>query len=163
MDLSDILANIADQDKGRECELLDPVTGEATGIKLWIVGPDSKTAHDARIAMADELMELARPDGTIAAEVRERARIHSIARLVQRWEISEGGEALPFNQKNLLRLLAVSWIEAQIDAFACNRAKFRDDLTVDSAGIGTRYFDQFSHRPGKWEPGANGEFVRVDI
>lgn len=126
MDLSDILANIADQDKGRECGLLDPVTGEATGIKLWIVGPDSKTAHDARIAMSDELMERARPDGTVSAEDRERARIHSLARLVLRWEISEGGKALPFNQKNLLRLLAVSWVEAQIDAFASNRANFRE-------------------------------------
>ena len=156
MDLSDILANIADQDKGRECELLDPVTGQATGIKLWIVGPDSKTAHDARIAMADELMELARPDGTIAAEVRECARIHSIARLVQRWEISEGGKSLPFNQKNLLRLLAVSWVEAQIDAFASNRAKFRDDLTVVNDRLGTLYFDQWSEHPGGIKAPADG-------
>lgn len=126
MDLSDILANVADQDRGRECELRDPVTGEPTGIKLWIVGPDSKTAHDARIAMADELMERSRPDGTVSAEDRERARISSLARLVQRWEVSEAGRALPFTHKNVLRLLAVSWVEAQIDAFAGNRANFHE-------------------------------------
>lgn len=126
MDLSDILANIADQDKGRECELRDPVTGDLTGIKLWIVGPDSRLAHDARIALTDELTDRARSDGTVSGEDRERARLNSLARLVLRWEISEGGKSLTFNQKNLLRLLAVSWVEAQVDSFASNRAFFRE-------------------------------------
>lgn len=127
MDLSDILANIADQDRGRECELHDPVTGVLTGIKLWIVGPDSKTAHDARIAMSDELMERTRPDGTVSAEDRDRARINCLARLVQRWEISEDGKALPFNHKNVVRVLSAgTWIQAQVDAFAADRSAFRE-------------------------------------
>lgn len=125
MDLSDILSNVADQDRGRECELLDPVTGKPTGIKLWIVGPDSKTAHDARIAMSDELIERARHDGTVSAEDRERARINSLARLVQRWEIEENGNPIPFTHKNVVRLLSVgTWIEAQVDAFASDRSAF---------------------------------------
>lgn len=127
MDLSDILSNIADQDRGRECELHDPVTGELTGIKLWIVGPDSKTAHDARIAMADELMDRARPDGTVSAEDRDRARIGFLARLVQRWDIVEGGDALPFNHRNVVRVLSAgSWIQAQVDTFASDRSAFRE-------------------------------------
>ncbi|MBV2144417.1 hypothetical protein KUG47_13025 [Falsochrobactrum sp. TDYN1] len=126
MDLSEIIANVTDQDRGRECELVDPVTGEPTGIKLWIVGPDSKTAHDARIAMTDELMERTRSDGTVSGEDRERARLNCLARLVTKWEIIEDGKSLPFNHKNVLRLLAVSWVEAQIDAFASNRAAFRE-------------------------------------
>ncbi|PWL18138.1 hypothetical protein DKP76_10490 [Falsochrobactrum shanghaiense] len=126
MTLDDILNNVTDQDRGRECELVNPVTGEPTGIKLWIVGPDSKTAHDARIAMTDELMERTRSDGTVSGEDRERARLNSLARLVTKWEITEDGKSLPFNHKNVLRLLAVSWVEAQIDAFASNRAHFRE-------------------------------------
>ncbi len=125
MDLSDILSNVADQDRGRECELLDPVIGKPTGIKLWIVGPDSKTAHDARIAMSDELIEQARHDGTVSAEDRERARINSLARLVRRWEIEENGNPIPFTHKNVVRLLSVgTWIEAQVDAFASDRSAF---------------------------------------
>jgi hypothetical protein len=127
MDLSEILSNIADQDRGRECELHDPVTGVLTGIRLWIVGPDSKTAHDARIAMSDELMERARADGTVSAEDRDRARINCLARLVQRWEIEEDGKALPFNHKNVVRVLSAgTWIQAQVDAFAADRSAFRE-------------------------------------
>lgn len=126
MDLSEILSNIADQDRGRECELVDPVTGDPTGIKLWIVGPDSKTAHDARIAMTDELMERTRSDGTVSGEDRERARLNCLARMVTKWDITENGKPIPFAHKHVLRLLAVSWAEAQIDAFASNRAHFRE-------------------------------------
>lgn len=126
MDLSEIIANIADQDRGRECELVDPVTGDPTGIKLWIVGPDSKTAHDARIAMTDELVERARSDGTVSAEDRERARLNCLARLVTKWDITEDGKPVPFAHKHVLRLLAVSWVEAQVDAFASNRTHFRE-------------------------------------
>lgn len=124
--LDDILANVADQDRGRECELIDPVTGEPTGIKLWVVGPDSQTAHNARIAMTDELMEMTRSDGTVSGEDRERARLNSLARLVTKWEVLENGKPVPFSHKHVVRLLAVSWVEAQIDAFASNRAHFRE-------------------------------------
>lgn len=127
MTLDDILNNVADQDRGSECELLDPVTGAPTGIKLWVVGPDSKTAHDARIAMTDELMERTRSDGTVSGEDRERARLNCLARLVTKWHVDDGhGQSITFNHANVLRLLAVSWVEAQIDAFASNRAFFRE-------------------------------------
>ncbi len=124
--LDEILANVADQDRGRECELIDPVTGEPTGLKFWVVGPDSKTAHNARIAMTDELMDRTRSDGTVSGEDRERARLNSLARLITRWEVVENGKALTFDHKNAVRLLSVSWVEAQIDAFASNRAHFRE-------------------------------------
>ncbi|GGA81270.1 hypothetical protein GCM10011491_05690 [Brucella endophytica] len=126
MDLSDILSNIADQDRGRELELVDPVTGKPTGIKLWIVGPDSKTAHDARIAMSEELIDRTRSDGTVSAGDRERARIGCLARLVQRWEILENGQPVPFNHRNVVRVLSAgTWIQAQVDAFAADRSAFR--------------------------------------
>ena len=126
MTFDNIIENVADQERGRECELIDPVTGEPTGIKLWIVGPDSKTAHDARIALTDELMDRTRSDGTVSGADRERARLNSLARLITKWEIVEDGKALAFNQKNILRLLSVSWVEAQVDAYASDRSAFRE-------------------------------------
>ncbi|QGA57253.1 hypothetical protein [Brucella sp. 2280] len=127
MTLDEILDNVADQDRGRECELTDPVTGEPTGIKLLVVGPDSKTAHDARIAMTDELMEMTRHDGTVSGEDRERARLNCLARLIVRWEQPDGmGNFITLSHANILKLLRVSWVEAQIDAFASNRAHFRE-------------------------------------
>lgn len=126
MTLEDILANVADQDRGKEFEIADPVTGQPTGIKLWIVGPDSETAHRARLALSDELAEMADHDGRVSAENREKARLNCLARHVIRWEITEAGEPVPFNHKNVLRLLKVSWCAEQVDSFAGNRAAHRE-------------------------------------
>lgn len=127
MQLDDIISNVRDQDKGREFELVDPVEGTPTGIKLWIVGPDSETAHRARLALADELAEMADAEGRVTAEHRERARLNCLARHVLRWDVQEDGQPVPFNQKNLLRLLRVHWVQEQVDSFAADRRAHRGD------------------------------------
>lgn len=127
MTLDDILANVADQDRGREFELHDPVDGTPTGIKLWIVGPDSETAQRARISLYDELAEMADNDGRVSADHKEKARLNCLARHVLRWELIEEGRHVPFTTTNLLRLLRVQWCQAQIDAFASDRAAHRGD------------------------------------
>lgn len=125
MQLEDILANVADQDRGKEFELVDPVEGKPTGIKLWIVGPDSETAHRARLALSDELAEVADVEGKVTAEQRERARLNCLARHVLRWEISEDGQPVPFSHKAVLRLLKVHWVQEQVDTFASDRRAHR--------------------------------------
>lgn len=124
MQLDDILANVADQDRGREMELADPFTGAPTGIKLTIAGPDSATSRRARVQLADELVEAADDDGKVSAESRRRARLNSLAVHVLRWDIHEGGEQVPFSTKALLRVLAVQWVEEQVDTFAGDRRNF---------------------------------------
>lgn len=126
MQLDEILANIADQDRGKEFELADPVTGQLTGIKLWIVGPDSETAHRARLALSDELAEMADANGRVTAEQREKARLNSLARHVRRWEVEEGGKPVPFAHQNILRLLRVQWVQEQVDGFASDRSAHRE-------------------------------------
>ncbi len=125
MTLEDILANVADQDRGKEFELVDPVTGQPTGIKLWVVGPDSETAHRARLALSDELAEMADHEGRVSADNREKARLNCLARHVTKWEVMEGGEPVPFSTKNVLRLLRVHWVQEQVDGFAADRAAHR--------------------------------------
>lgn len=124
MQLSDVLNNAMDQDKGRELELADPFTGEPTGIKFTIVGPDSDTAHRAQIALADELSEAADVDGRVSGEARERARLNCLARHVIRWDVTEDGKPVPFTTTNLLTLLRVSWVQQQVDSFAADRRNF---------------------------------------
>lgn len=127
MDLNDILANIEDQERGREFELRHPVSGAPTGIKFRIAGPDSRTANRARIAMVDELAEIARPDGTVSAHDRQHVRINALARVVLGWNLTEGGEPLPFTHRNVVRVLTnVPWIHEQVDAFADDRSTFRE-------------------------------------
>lgn len=125
MQLSDIEADAQDQDRGREFELRHPETGDATGIKLRIVGPDSATQGRARLQMADDLAAAADDEGRVNAASREKARLNCLARCVVGWDVEEAGEPLPFNHANVLRLLkAATWVQAQVDAFAGDRRTF---------------------------------------
>lgn len=127
MQLNDILANAEDQDRGQWFDLLDPVTGEPTGLRLRLAGPDSATQARARLRMVDELAEAADDDGRVSAEAREKCRLNSLARCVLGWEVSEDGQPLPFTHANILRLLrAAAWVHQQVDAMAGNRAAFME-------------------------------------
>lgn len=126
MQLNEIMAGAEDHERGRWAELTDPVTGQGTGIRLRLAGPDSATARKARLHMADDLVESADLDGRVMAEAREKARLDMLARLVLGWEVQEDGQPVPFNHANVLRLLrAASWVEEQIDLMAADRAAFR--------------------------------------
>ncbi|MCV9997672.1 hypothetical protein OE766_05385 [Pararhizobium sp. YC-54] len=124
MQLNEALAFIDDSERGATLELRHPVSGAPTGMKLVVAGPDSRTQRAARLATADELSDLARADGTVSAEDRERATIAGLARCILCWEIIEDGEALPLTHSAACRLLSVSWAREQVDAFAGNRANF---------------------------------------
>lgn len=125
MDFSDFMSNAIDQDRGRTLEITNPFTGERTGMRFTIAGPDSDTHRRARLEMADELAEIARPDGTVTAEMREMARINCLARLVLGWDLREGGKPIPFEHRHVVRVLrASSAIQQQVDAFAGDRRNF---------------------------------------
>ena len=126
MQLDDIIADAQDQDRGREFELADPVTGTLTGIILRIAGPDSATQNRARLALADAMTDHADANGFVSAEVRERLRIECLAACVLGWTIQEDGKPIPFSQANVIRLLkSAVWVQAQVDSFAADRAAFR--------------------------------------
>ncbi|AMM83138.1 MULTISPECIES: hypothetical protein [Martelella] len=128
MDLNDVLSNVADQDKGRMLEIADPWTGKPTGMRFWMAGPDSDTQRRARIAMMDELAEAADEQGRVSAEAREKARLNMLARCVLRWEITEDGKSVAMTHKAIVRVFrAGTWIQAQADAFAGDRANFRPE------------------------------------
>lgn len=126
MQLNDILADAQDQDRGRDFDLLDPVTGKPTGITLRIAGPDSATQARARLQLVDDLAEMADDEGRISAASREKARLNSLARCVLGWDIKEDGQPVPFNHATVVRVLkSAHWLQAQVDAFASDRAAFR--------------------------------------
>ena len=126
MQLDEIRAFSADQDRGAWFDLADPVTGRATGIRLKIAGPDSETQNRARLRLADDLAELADAEGRVSAEARERVRVDSLARCLLGWELQEDGHPVPFSHANAVRFLrAAAWVQAQADSFASDRAAFR--------------------------------------
>ena len=124
MQLDAVFANARDQDQGREMEIVSPFDGTPTGLKMTVVGPDSETAHRARLALADELAEMADSDGRVSAENREKARVRCLARHVIRWNAEEDGKLVPFAAANVERVLRVGWIGMQVDAWASDRRNF---------------------------------------
>lgn len=126
MQLNEIVSFSEDQERGRWFELSDPVTAKPTGIRLRIVGPDSETQRRGRLRLADDLADLADEEGRVSAEARDRVRVANLGRCVIDWEIAEEGEPVPFSHANVVRLLkAAAWVQAQVDAFAGDRASFR--------------------------------------
>ena len=126
MQLNEIEGMAADQERGAWFDITDPLEGKPTGIRVRIAGPDSLTQRKARLALSDDLVELADLDGRVSAESREKARIASLARCVLGWECEEAGQPVPFTTANVIRLIrAATWVETQIDAFAADRAAHR--------------------------------------
>lgn len=125
MDLNDVAAHVADQEKGRWFDILDPVKGAPTGIRFRVAGPDSGTQRRASLKLADDLAEMADADGRVSAEAREKARMNCLAACVLDWELQEDGQPVPFTHANVVRVLRLArWIEGQVDGFASDRAGF---------------------------------------
>ena len=128
MDLTDALGNVADQDKGRWLDVVDPWEGKPTGMRFLVAGPDSDAQRRAKVVMMDELAEVAGADGNVSFEGREAARIGCLARCVLAWEVEENGKPMPLSHKAITRVLrSVLWVQEQVDAFAGNRANFRSE------------------------------------
>ena len=124
MNLSDVLNNATDQDRGADLELIAPWDGSKTGMVLTIAGPDSDTARRADIAMMDALADMADDRGMVTAEQRQKASLDALAKRVIRWKVEDEGKPVPFDHKAVLTLLRVSWVRAQVDAFAGDHRNF---------------------------------------
>lgn len=124
MQLSDVLNNATDQDRGADLELIAPWDGGKTGMVLTIVGPDSDTARRADLAMMDALSDMSDDRGIVTAEQRQKAGIDALAKRVIRWQVEEDGKPVPLTHKAVVTLLGVSWVRAQVDAFAGDHRNF---------------------------------------
>lgn len=126
MNLDEIHGNLADQERGRWLDVAEPWEGKPTGLRFLIAGPDSQTQHKARVAMMDDLAAAADIDGKVSFQAREKARLACLARCVLNWDVAaDFGLDARFGHAAVLKLLAISWIEHQADAFAGDRANFR--------------------------------------
>lgn len=123
-------ANMEMQEAGGELELLHPVDGTPTGLKIWVAGPDSKRQRSAMHCMENELRSsmagsMNRRRGYVTAEVEYEAETEFLTAIITRWDISDNGEALPFEPQNVHRILcAGTWMRTQIKAFARSRKPY---------------------------------------
>lgn len=127
MQLSEVLAIKSEADRGRWFQLLHPVTGANTGLALLVAGPDSDRQARAQAQMVDDLSEVADPQsGRVSGDDRAACHLALLARCVIDWRVTEEGQAVPFTEKALLRLLSVAWVRMQVDAFAGARGLYFD-------------------------------------
>ena len=132
MDLNELLAAASVQDTGHEFELLDPVEGRATGLKFTIAGPDSEKAKVARAKMETALTRINnRGSGRVTADERDRLMADFLFDVTIGWKVKQGNKALEFNRENFARVIgAGTWVRAQIDMFAADRAPYFRDGTA---------------------------------
>ncbi|MCO5131201.1 MAG: hypothetical protein M9932_11620 [Xanthobacteraceae bacterium] len=109
---------VAYQDRGADCVITHPVTGETMDIVFVVAGPDSDTQRRARLATTDALMAYT---GRPPAEEQERLAIEQLARCVVDWRVKQDGVEVPFSFSAVVRLLRkFRFIREQVDAFAAS-------------------------------------------
>lgn len=124
----DLNANLADQERGRWLEIVDPWDGKPVGLRLLIAGPDSDTQRKARVEMMDKLSEISGIDGKVSFETREKLRIYCLARCVLNWDVAAHfGLSSQFGQAAVIKVLQMPWMQQQVDAFAGDRQNFRSE------------------------------------
>lgn len=120
MDLDAFEALADSQDAGVVVEILDPVTGEATGATITICGPDSRHARKARReALRAALAASDDPDELDLATAM-------LARCVIAWKgVQRGGKDLECTVENAETVFRrFPWIETQCDRKASDRRNF---------------------------------------
>lgn len=122
-DLSHLDDLVEGQDRGAECVIIHPVTGEALpDLVFTIVGPDSDTARRARLKLQDELLQYR---GTPSAEDQLRLATEELARKIIGWRVTSDGKPLEFTHTNVVRIIGkFQFIREQLEAFAQNRTPY---------------------------------------
>lgn len=137
MDLSDLLNATKSQEAGHEFDILDPVEGRPTGLKITVAGPDSEIMRKARADMEEEVNRATSSRGTLSPKARERLMTDFLFAVTLGWQVTEGGKSLPFNRENFDRLLSAgSWLRAQIDLFAGDRSPYYGHAKAGSSKKG---------------------------
>lgn len=123
MDLAHLDDLVEGQDRGAECAIVHPATGEEMPDLVFIVaGPDSDVQRRARLKLQDELLAYR---GRVPAEDQERLAIEQLARFVVGWRVKQDGQDVPFSHTNVVRILRkFRFIRDQVEAFAESRVHY---------------------------------------
>lgn len=121
MDILRLHRNFDQQTAGIWHDIVDPATGVPIGIRLKIVGPDSKAQRRLRFALEDWLQ----PKNNYStykhrtAEEKDKKIVEFLAGTIIDWEIEENGKPIPCSEDNKIRVInAATWLRAQVDTLA---------------------------------------------
>lgn len=110
-------------------EILHPVSGDATGMKVVVHGVDSPTYREADRALRNRRLHVLQHSGRaskITAEGTDKDGLELLVRCTAAWEgFTENGQPLPFSKDNARRVYEEHpWLRRQVDAAVTDAASF---------------------------------------
>ena len=111
-------------EEGAELLVSHPTTGEDLGIKIVLIGTDSKTFRD--ISKTRATASLKKKSRDIDLDQGEVESIELLAKCTKGWEgITEDGIEVKFTYENAVKLYTkYLWLKEQVDRFIVDRSNF---------------------------------------
>jgi len=125
-DLAKLDTNKASEE-GVWCEIENPANGESTGIKVKVLGMDSKAYQDQTRKIQDKNLKKGfRGMKNLKTETLDNNKIELICVCTTEWEnVEYNGETLECNMENKRWLYKTfRWIFDQVDEFIGDRGNF---------------------------------------
>ena len=126
IDLAKLDTNKASED-GVWCDIENPSTGEATGIRIKVLGMDSKEYQAQTRKVQDKNLKKGfRGMKNLKSETLDNNKIDLICVCTKEWEnVQFNGEVLPCDMENKRWLYKTyRWIFDQVDEFVGDRGNF---------------------------------------
>lgn len=112
------LSGIVNYESTFEYEVVNPSSGEATGLVLELQSVSSPDVKVVTRRQLDFITDQQRKGKAIKIAVAEEKLVEKLAASVVSWEWGGSsnfkGEKLPFNTKNVVEVLNVDWIFEQV-------------------------------------------------
>jgi hypothetical protein len=131
-DLAQLDTNKASED-GVWCEIENPANGESTGIKVKVLGMDSKVYQDQTRKIQDKNLKKGfRGMKNLKTETLDNNKIELICVCTTEWEnVEYNGETLECNMENKRWLYKTfRWIFDQVDEFIGDRGNFLGEFVT---------------------------------
>ena len=111
-------------EEGAELRVAHPTTGEDLGIKITLIGTDSKTFRD--ISKSRATASLKKKTREIDLDQNESDAVELLAKCTKSWSgITENGKEVAFSYDNAVKLYTkYLWLREQIDRFMADRSNF---------------------------------------
>ena len=114
----------AKAEEGAVMQVKHPLTGEALGINITLIGTDSKTFRD--ISKSRATASLKKKTREIDLDQNEADAVELLAKCTKGWSrITESGKEVVFSYENAVQLYTkYLWLREQIDRFMADRSNF---------------------------------------
>lgn len=123
-DLGEYKRNVSDS---ADIEIQHPVTGEALGVTITVLSPDSDEYRRTSLQLQNDNIRFVRKNrGKTTAERLQQEAMDVLVAATIGWKgLQENGQDLPFTKENVRRVYAeFPFIKEQVDEFTADRRNF---------------------------------------